>query len=202
MQFFAFIKKQHYYPNIYCIFIAPEFTKYQQHAIGFKDLGIQLWEVLKYKNEIVIFNEVKPFEATESISKIAKITNPQVRRISREIKVYTEEDLLKDCDDETRDLYNDLKNQILSLGIDIEIRPTKTYVAFRRKQQFVGIVFLKEKLKLYLNADSSQLQDPFNKVRDVSKIGHYSSGNSEIIISNPNDIPIALSLTKQVYEKS
>jgi hypothetical protein len=27
------------------IFIAPEFTKYQQYAIGFKDVGIQLWEV-------------------------------------------------------------------------------------------------------------------------------------------------------------
>jgi len=24
-------------------YISPEFTKYQQHAIGFKDLGIQLW---------------------------------------------------------------------------------------------------------------------------------------------------------------
>ena len=26
------------------IFITPEFTKYQQQAMGFKDLGIQLWE--------------------------------------------------------------------------------------------------------------------------------------------------------------
>jgi predicted transport protein len=104
--------------------------------------------------------------------------------------------------DETMDLYNDLKNQILNLGNDIEIRPTKKYVAFRRKQQFVGIVFLKEKLKLYLNADSSQLQDPFNKVRDVSNIGHYSSGNSEIIVSHPSDIPVAFSLIRQVYEKS
>ena len=135
--------------------VAPEFTKYQQYAIGFKDLGIQLWEVEKYKNNIVIFNEVKPFEATESISTIAKTTNPQVQKISREIKVYTESDLLKVCNDETKDLYNDLKNQILSLGNDIEIRPTKKYVAFRRKQQFVGIVFLKEKLKVYLNVDSS-----------------------------------------------
>jgi predicted transport protein len=184
------------------VFIAPEFTKYQQHAIGFKDLGIQLWEVEKYKNNIVIFNEVKPFEATESISTIAKTTNPKVQKISQEIKVYTEEELLKVCNDETKDLYNDLKNQILSLGNDIEIRPTKKYVAFRRKQQFVGIVFLKEKLKVYLNADSSQLQDPFNKVRDVSSIGHYSSGNSEIIVSNPSDVPTALSLINQVSEKS
>jgi predicted transport protein len=185
------------------IFVAPEFTKYQQHAIGFKDLGIQLWEVHKYKNNIVIFNEVKPFEAAESVSTIAKTSNNrEVRRISQEIKVYSEEDLLKACNDEIKDLYNDLRNQILSLGNDIEIRPTKKYVAFRRKQQFVGIVFLKEKLKLYLNVDSSQLQDPFNKVRDVSNVGHYSGGNSEIIVSNPSDIPIALSLIKQVYEKS
>jgi predicted transport protein len=184
------------------IFVAPEFTKYQQHAVGFKDLGIQLWEVQKYKNGIVIFNEVKPFEATESISAIAKTTNPQIKRISQEIKVYTEEELLKVCNEKTRDLYNDLKNQILNLGNDIEIRPTKKYVAFRRKQQFVGIVFLKEKLKLYLNANSSQLQDPFKKVRDVSSIGHYSSGNSEIIVSNPSDVPTALSLINQVYEKS
>jgi predicted transport protein len=63
-------------------------------------------------------------------------------------------------------------------------------------------VFLKEKLKVYLNADSSQLQDPFNKVRDGSNIGHYSRGNSEIIVSNPCDILVALSLIRQVYEKS
>lgn len=63
-------------------------------------------------------------------------------------------------------------------------------------------MFLKEKLKVYLNVDPSQLQDPFNKVRDVSNIGHYFSGNSEIIVSNPSDIPVALSLIKQVYEKS
>jgi predicted transport protein len=129
-------------------------------------------------------------------------TNPKVQRISQEIKVYTEEDLLKVCNDETKDLYNDLKNQILSLGNDIEIRPTKKYVAFRRKQQFVGIVFLKEKLKVYLNADSSQLQDPYNKVRNVTNVGHYSHGDSEIIVSNPSEIPIALPLIKQVYEKS
>lgn len=96
----------------------------------------------------------------------------------------------------------DLKNQILSLRNDIEIRPTKKYVAFRRTQQFVGIVFLKEKLKIYLNADPSQLKDPFVKVRDVRNVGYYSHGDSELIISNPSDIPLALALIKQVYEKS
>jgi hypothetical protein len=41
------------------IFIAPEFTRHQQYAIGFKDLGIQLWEVHKYSNGLLVFNEAK-----------------------------------------------------------------------------------------------------------------------------------------------
>jgi predicted transport protein len=72
-------------------------------------------------------------------------------------------------------------------------------VAFRRTQQFVAVVFLKEKLKLYLNTDPSQLKDPFERVRDVTNVGHYSSGDSEVTVSNPNDTPPALSLIKQVY---
>jgi hypothetical protein len=54
------------------IFIAPEFTKYQQHAIGFKDLGIQLWEVHKYNNDLLVFNEVKSPSTKEPITTIAK----------------------------------------------------------------------------------------------------------------------------------
>lgn len=177
------------------IFVAPEFTKYQQRAIGFKNLGIQLREVHKYKNNLVIFNEIKPIEATESISTIAKTSkNPEVQRISQEIRVYTEEDLLKACNDEIKDLYYDLKNQVLSLGNDIEIRTTKKYVAFRRRQQFVKIKFRKEKMNVYLNADSSQLNDAFDKVRDISNMAHYSSGDSELVVTNPSDIPLALSL--------
>ena len=54
------------------IFISPEFTKYQQHAIGFKDLGIQLWEVHKYSNAMLVFNEVKSPSTKEPITAIAK----------------------------------------------------------------------------------------------------------------------------------
>jgi hypothetical protein len=55
------------------IFIAPEFTKYQQHAIGFKDVGIQLWEIHKYNNDLLVFNEVKSPSTKEPITTIAKI---------------------------------------------------------------------------------------------------------------------------------
>ena len=40
------------------MFIAQSFTKYQQEAIGFQDLPIELWEVKKYDEDLVLFNQV------------------------------------------------------------------------------------------------------------------------------------------------
>jgi predicted transport protein len=97
---------------------------------------------------------------------------------------------------------SELKSAILNLGKDIEVRPKKRYVAFRRKQAFVSAIFLKSKLKAYLNIEMNQINDPLRKVRDVKNIGHYSSGNIEITIKDRNEISYALTLIKQAYEKS
>ena len=105
------------------IFISPEFTKYQQHAIGFKNLGIQLWEVHKYNNGLLVFNEVKSPSAKEPITAIAK-NNAVVKKVTEEIKVYTEEDHLTSVDDGVKEMYSELKSNILTLGKDIEVRPT------------------------------------------------------------------------------
>jgi predicted transport protein len=132
------------------IFISPEFTKYQQHAIGFKDIGIQLWEVHKYSNGLLVFNEVKSPSTKEPITAIAK-KNAVVRKITQEIKVYTEEEHLNSTDDNIKEIYSELKSGILNLGKDMEIRPTKSYIAFRRKHNFVSFVFLASNLKAYIN---------------------------------------------------
>ena len=183
------------------VFIASEFTRYQQYAIGFKDLGIQLWEVHKSTNGFLVFNEAKSPFTREPITTIAK-SNPIAKKVTEEIRVYTEEDHLIGVDDNVKELYSELKSAILTLGNDIEIRPKKMYVAFRRKQTFVSFLFLKSKLKAYLNIEIGQVDDPLKKTRDVKDVGHYSSGKTEIIIKEKGDIPYALSLIKQAYERN
>ncbi|HKG87840.1 MAG TPA: hypothetical protein VKA95_05900, partial [Nitrososphaeraceae archaeon] len=63
-------------------------------------------------------------------------------------------------------------------------------------------VVLRSKLKAYLSIDLSQLQNPLKKARDVKKIGHYSHGDTEIVLSESSEIPYALSLIKQAYERN
>lgn len=122
------------------LFVAPEFTKYQQYAIGFKDFGIQLWEIHKYKNGIVTFNEIKSPVKKESITTVVR-SNVITRKVSEEIKVYTEEDHLKSLDGKVKGIYWELKSAILNLGKDIEVRPRKQYIVFHREQNFVSFEF-------------------------------------------------------------
>jgi predicted transport protein len=180
------------------IFISPEFTKYQQHAIGFKDLGIQLWEVHKYSNGLLVFNEVKSPSTKESITAIAK-NNAVAQKVAQEIRVYTEDDHLKSIDDKVREMYSELKSAILNLGKDIEIRPRKHYVAFHRKQNFVSFHFFRSKLKLHFNIGINQVNDPLNKARDYAK---FSGKMIEITIKDRNEIPYVLPILKQAYENS
>jgi hypothetical protein len=99
---------------------------------------------------LLVFDEVKSPSTKEPIKTIAK-NNAVAKKVTEEIKVYTEDDHLKSVDDRVKEMYSELKANILTLGKDIEVRPKKQYVAFRRKQAFVSIVFLRSKLKAYLN---------------------------------------------------
>jgi hypothetical protein len=96
---------------------------------------------------LLVFNELKSPSTKEPITAIAK-NNVAAKKVAEEIKVYREEDHLKSVDDRVKEMYSELKSNIVTLGKDIEIRPKKQYVAFRRKQAFVSIVFLRPKLSI------------------------------------------------------
>ena len=54
------------------IFISPLFTTYQREAINFKDLPIELWEVKKFENSTISFEQVQKASAKESIKTISR----------------------------------------------------------------------------------------------------------------------------------
>ena len=84
--------------------------------------------------------------------------------------------LSSSAEDTVKDLYSDLKSGILRFGKDIEVRPKKHYISYRHNNAFVGFIFLKSKLKAYLNIQLSHLHDPLKNGRDVTKIGNYPHG--------------------------
>jgi hypothetical protein len=57
-------------------------------------------------------------------STIAK-RNPAAKKITEEIKIYNEEDLLEIAEDKVKELYQELKAAVTNLGTDVGVRLPK-----------------------------------------------------------------------------
>ena len=183
------------------MFIAPSFTPYQVQSINFKDLPIELWEIKKYANETIGVNQIQPSGASESIKTISK-KSKTVEEVSKEIKVYTEDDHFSGVSDGIKELYEKLKVLVLSIGGDIKIKTTKSYIAFISKTNFASVHIYKTVLKVWLNLKKGELNDPKGVARDVSQVGHWGNGDYALYISNDEDLDYILSLIKQSYKKN
>lgn len=129
------------------IFVSPQFTKYQQQAIEFKDLPIELWEISIYTNNIIFFNQLKSPDTNESINNVSS-KSKAVQKVSAEVKKYGEEDHPNFTSEEIKELYSQLKEKLLELGDNVEIKTLKIYIAFKSAKNFVDIEFMKNTMKL------------------------------------------------------
>jgi predicted transport protein len=178
-------------------FVSPSFTENQISASDFKDLGIELWEVKQFENNILSINSIKKSNAAQSIKPLLE-NNESFKEVKENIKVYTEEDHYKNGSDVTIELYEKFKSSILNLADNIEILPQKFYIAFKKGSNITDIEMQKKALKIFINAKFGSINDPKNIAKDVSNIGHRGNGEYQIQIENDNDLEYIMSLIKQV----
>jgi len=179
------------------LFVSPNFTNYQREAINFKDLPIELWEVKRFENDTISYEQIQKSGAQESIKTISK-TDETIDNVAKEIKVYSEEEHLENVSDEIIELYDKIKNAVLNFG-DIEVKPKKKYIAFVSGKNIIDIHPQKNALKIWINLTFGELEDPKNIFRDVSKIGHWGNGDYELQINSDEDLEYILSLIKQSF---
>jgi len=182
------------------MFISPGFTNYQREAINFKDLPIELWEIKRFDNDTVSYDQIQKAGAQESIKTISK-TDETFETVAKEIVVYSEQEHLDNASDEIVELYQKLKGAILNFD-NIEIKPKKKYIAFVSGKNIVDIYPQKKTLKLWINLSKGELDDTKNITRDVSSTGHWGNGDYELQIDSDEDLEYILSLIKQSIKKN
>ena len=182
------------------LFVSPAFTNYQQEAINFKDLPIELWEVKRFENNTVSYEQIQKSGAQESIKTISK-TDQTIDNVAKEIKVYSEQEHLEKSSEEIKELYEKMKNAILNFD-NIEIKPKKKYIAFVSGRNVVDIHPQRKALKIWINMTIGELDDPKGITRDVSSTGHWGNGDYELQINSDEDLEYILSLIKQSIKKN
>ncbi len=178
------------------VFVSSDFTENQIEATNFKDIAIELYEVKRYGDHLLIV-PVKKDRAAESVKPITQ-KNKEYKSVADEIKVYTEENLLSNKSDEVISLYEKYRAAIINLTGDVEVKPQKWYVAFKKERRnFCYIEIQKIGLKMTINVKKGDLDDPKGIARDVSGIGHLGNGDYEIKIPDDRNLEYVMSLVRQ-----
>lgn len=182
--------------QIRIVFVSSSFTENQKQATNFKDIAIELWEIKQFANGTVYINTIKKSSAAPSIKPITQ-QNEALNKVTKEIKVYSEQDHLEGTPDNIAELYQKFKNGIINLSDDIELQPKKDYIAFKKGKNISDITILQKSLKIWINLKKGKLDDPKKLAEDVSSKGHWGNGDFQIQVDNDNNLEYIMSLIKQ-----
>ncbi|WP_299577778.1 DUF5655 domain-containing protein [uncultured Sunxiuqinia sp.] len=178
------------------IFVSTSFTENQKLATNFKDIAIELYEVKQYEGEIIAINPIKKSSSATSIQPLTE-KDEAIKNVTREIKVYSEEDHLANKSEEITELYEAYKDAILNLADNIEIQARKDYIAFKKNSNIADITIQRKGLKMWINLKKDNLDDPKKITRDVSETGHWGNGDYELLITDTDNLEYIMSLVKQ-----
>ncbi len=184
------------------IFVADSFNEYQIGAIGYRGLPIELWETRLFQNGILSLDQVKPLAGTREATLVGGKVKREIDKVASEVMTY---DLNYHFEgwNESRSLYDALRQEVLGLGPNIVEKLTKFYIAFVDQtagKSFAEIVPQKKGLKVYLRPTVDHFENSALKVVDCTTVGHWTNGNTRFDLARREDMPHALSLIKLAWD--
>lgn len=185
------------------IFVANSFTEHQRGAINFRDLPIELWQFSLYDNHTIHFDQLEASKSAESLSTIS--SDPVVEKISKEIKAYQVSDHFHPGWDDSKALYQELSEGILSIDSRITEKAVKNYIGYYiGNTKFCNIKIAKSKIALDVTRFRPEdLNDPEHRVKYVEgSKEHWNVYVSKIEIASSVDIPYAVMIAKEVFNKT
>lgn len=191
--------------DIRVICLAPEYKKYDLHAVQVMGANIELWQYKIYENGILNIEEVYRRNSTgTSNNSDVNGKNPVMveagkkAAITRRTANHTIEQHTENQSKKIIGLFNQIREYIIELDSSIEEAAKKHYIAYKTSQNFVCLQIYKNKISLYLKLNPKEVSPMPKQGRDVSEIGHYGTGDFELTIKSIQDFEE----TKQIIDKA
>jgi predicted transport protein len=187
--------------------IAPNYRKYDLHAVRMMGANIELWTYRLFANNVLYLEEI--FQKSDSgIGPApAQGKNPimvaagRKAAATRAAGAYTLEQHLDGKPDSMRLLAVSVSDFITSLDPAIEVSPKKFYVAYKTSQNIVCMEVKQQRVLLYLKLDPKTTRGPKRISRDVTDVGHYGTGDLEFSLRDSADLEEAKPFIQMAYEQ-
>lgn len=191
------------------ICIAPNYRKYDLHAVQMMGQNIELWSYRRFTNDTFYLEEVYPAGggvdvATEKVAEGGK--NPVMvaagykAAMTKKTATWTFEQHIDNKPAQIRELVLAADEFIRSLSATIEMAPKKQYIAYRTTQNIVCMEVQQKKICLFLKLNPKTHKGPEGISRDVSELGHFGTGDIEVTLRTPEDLERTKPWIVKAYE--
>ena len=193
------------------IFIAPKFMDYSK-SINLK-VPWELWEINKLPDNVISFRKYET-DSNQSLTNLSDSScDSQINTLGKEIKVYTEEDLLKNRDT-TKELYFSIKDELLKLH-DSNFVARRTYMSFRKNNKVVLYIGIgKKDIEFQIvrrtvigkgnkDLDSARIMYEIKDPKNLFRTKIIDNGKKESYFYNmtdKKDFNFLIDVIKDVYE--
>ena len=184
-------------PCVICI--ARDFTRYDIHAVNQMQRNIKLVSYRKYDDDLILFEHLNAPNVKSLVENgLLDGAKGGAQKSSGE-KTHVEKLAL--ASESIKTLYHSICDFIESLGDDIAPNQLKLYLAYKKVQNMVCIELHNKQVVLFIkiSPDTVSLEDGFT--RDMRGVGHYGTGDLQVIIKNAADFEKAKPLLERAYRE-
>ena len=186
-------------PRLICI--AGDFTKYDEHAVRQMNRNIDLIRYRKFEGDLLLLEQLTTASAGSSQSAAppnggsGSSTKAKYKSVSQQIQ---------EAPAELRARYDALDAYLTALGDDVTVKPTEFYVGYRRIKNFICVEVRNQlgRILVFAKVDPATVAIEPGFTRDVSKIGHFGTGDLEITLASQADFEKAKPLLDRAYNEA
>ena len=182
--------------DVRVICIAPNYKKYDLHAVQVMGANIELWSYRLFNNSTLYLDEVFRRNTNKANSKSINVNKKQNVQID-----YSVDERLEGKPEPIRELFYMAQEYIISLDSAIDEIPRKNYVAYKTSQNIVCIEVQKGRIFIYVKINPKTLPDLPTTGTDVSNTGHFGTGDLQLDVKTEADLEIAKPFIKMAYQK-
>lgn len=187
-------------PRLICI--AGDFTKYDVHAVNQMNRSIELVRYRRFGEDLLLLELLT--STSGGNAGLEQVSASPIGGAGTRSRHRTVTESLANADQELTDLYEALKAFLVALGDDVQVKVVDNYIAFRRLKNFACVEVKPQirHIKVFAKVDPDTVSLEPGFTRDVRNVGHFGTGDLEIIIAKPADLEKAKPLLERSYEAS
>lgn len=190
--------------DVRVICIAPNYRKYDLHAVQVMGANLELWTFRLFKNDMIYFEEVFHKALSTSSDTVDKdpvmVAAGKKAAQTRQTGSYSYEEHTEGKPNAIVELAQTFREYVMGLDPAMEEAAKKFYVAYKISQNIACMEIQKQRLLLYVKLDPTMVEPLPAFARDVREIGHYGTGDLELSIRSAKDFEASKQLIELAYQ--